>query len=112
MDIGIQIRDPPTGSRLNFSFPARLALRILRGPATAVDGIGEVAVAVDIHVGEFRARAVEVDGVFSTVGKGFATVGPFCRVAQSANERVALEGGGIIGDTYERYHPLGHRNHP
>ena len=33
--------------------------------------------------------------MFSTVGKGFATVGPFWRVALSADGRVASERGGL-----------------
>lgn len=77
MDIRIQICDLVVRRRLDFGLPGRFALGVGRGATAAVDGIGKVSVAVNVHVCELRGGTVEVDGVLAGVGEGFAAVGPF-----------------------------------
>lgn len=52
MDVRVQILDAITRRCLDFALPARLALRVSRFAAAAIDGVGQVAITVDVHVRE------------------------------------------------------------
>lgn len=74
MDIRVQVLDFVFRDFAHLVDEGRLALRVFGGTAAAVARVGQVAVAVDVHVCE-GVGPVQEDGL---VGDGFLAVGPFC----------------------------------
>lgn len=74
MDICVQVTDLVVRCGLDFGFPGCFALGVGGRAAAAVDGVGEVPIAVDVHVCEGGGGAVEIDGVFAGVGEGVAAI--------------------------------------
>ncbi len=65
--VGIQVIDHTVRVILHDILEGGLGMRVLRGAATTVAGVGLVAMAVDVHVGKVAASTVDVECVGGNV---------------------------------------------